>query len=1448
MDPSRAPGSPARVPATLEALRKDFAGETSLTGEKGRSLLRERFGWGERELALAEAMIQRTEFPFGDSHPNPYYKEASPLARYEAQLKALPEADRAFALREGALLSEYADKSSWYATESFPGAMKVVEGLANEINTASGGKAQMSAAKLDTAGFLSVLGEPKSFELDRAVAAKVGLEAPVLPGRAEAWRLMGGDYGARFEANIKGFAAYKEALARGEAHEAAASRGGERAASEFEALRARGADVAGRSAPDVGGARELVRGAAALPGRLLGRAWTEVFGDSGGRLYFTRTFAELVPFRGTADAVMRRAMQASLKEPGSVVGVLEANRIDTQKYSDCSVRANYNHPELAPVRDVLPYEDFLRIHEALVGSRLRDVGTYQFQKGHALYALGYELGESRTPTSGAELASMLRADGAVFGSVNFKMPRTLSPMDPTFSHAVVVNGAIRETGWNHVLSAAADRGWAKTAWGMVRAPRETLAELKNEGLWRFVVTDSNFSRPQLYSFSELRAMRLEATPLVSRSERVPGGGFAQMTPAEHMRRAALLQKRLKDVEVPPVYSGGLLERVTVGRQAKLGEAPVLMRADRKAALDIEGWLGAQKHLEVLPAAEARARFPELPKAVDIGRVSHFIVDPANPRQFATLEGHGDAVTLGRRGDGNFRWPLGVKNTAVRVTLEAEGLRVERLDGENVVLARGARLKVLEAAGAEAAGRALPEPVAEVGAAERPKVSDVWRSEREALAARLAAERRIDPAQAAKAIDAFNAELGLGPGIFAGMPDRVTDHFGRMAANPELLKRLPKAAAPGVQTAGRAAAPDLAPLAEGLRPADPAKLGNMEAAFPVVDAQGRPSYLKTAFYRGMDMDGAGTQNARIEVEAVKTAALKRDFTDPSQAPQAPAPAGVRLPEVLGFGTLDPATARALYGPRAPEVKGVQLETLPGRLLQSYMDMNTGEYRRADGSPVMTRSDFARLEGAVKRMHALGRGWGDFHDGQVLVRGEAGRLEFGLIDFGTVHQRTGPADAKFREIVADDLTRLSDLKTSLFGEKPSGGFDVGAAERGPTALERAHGRFNIFLGKGFYKATGGSFGILPETFGRNASGDPLIILERKTVPFSQLLPASLRPSHYLSIGVNAAPDLASKKSLIKAFGELTAPETLKRLGVGEPGGASGFRVVTENPALVAFAKRFEKDGWKVTPYEEGTGSLDKVQHWLQHPFASVRRLGESLLGIKRPDGRHIISRDFAPERAAVEAPLPDGGMFRALPAPANGVVPLPEAPGNLLRGVRGGAGENLLNAPNSPRAPPADVGAIDPNRLFGTSLTGRFNKAANHIREEAYITKAKQGVKGAHDAEGFKGFLEGKGRILSEKPVPGLEGVVLVEYKMFKMRPDRSVTDELQSGQTKKKTLFDPAVWSPEKLEALAEEVFGGVELLPAGQPTRVTYRNYTFVGYRDAETGGLASFGIEAWKE
>ncbi|MBI3299339.1 MAG: HEAT repeat domain-containing protein [Elusimicrobia bacterium] len=247
LDPGRAPGSPARVPATLEALRADFTGTMSLDGAAGESVLVKRFGWGRSDLARAEAMIQRTEFPFGDAHQNPHYKDASPLARYEAMLAAMSPADRAFVLREGPMLSEYGDKASWYALVDFPTAMRSVEGLANEINTVSGGKANMSAGKLDTADFMGIIGEAKAFELDLALARKFGMDAPDLPSSRRgaaapegdvAQRFLStleGDAGRRFASNLAGFQVYRDAIKAGKPHAEAVELASRRASAAFRA-------------------------------------------------------------------------------------------------------------------------------------------------------------------------------------------------------------------------------------------------------------------------------------------------------------------------------------------------------------------------------------------------------------------------------------------------------------------------------------------------------------------------------------------------------------------------------------------------------------------------------------------------------------------------------------------------------------------------------------------------------------------------------------------------------------------------------------------------------------------------------------------------------------------------------------------------------------------------------------------------------------------------------------------------------------------------------------------------------------------------------------------------------------------------------------------------------------------------------------------------------------
>jgi hypothetical protein len=241
-DPGRPPGTAARVPETIRALQRDFYGKAPLVRGARGSVLKSRFGWTRSDLNRAVAMIQRTEFPFGDSHPNPHYQRASPLARYTAMLRRLPPRDRRFVLREGAILSEYADKVSFYTQKSFRGALTSVRGLAQEINRGAGKKV-MTAGKLDTPQFLAQMGKRESFALDRKLARTLGIKNLRIPLRNEVLARLGRGPTRRLSANQAGFAAYQKALARGASERRAGRIGAKAARRVMKGMRARGRSI-----------------------------------------------------------------------------------------------------------------------------------------------------------------------------------------------------------------------------------------------------------------------------------------------------------------------------------------------------------------------------------------------------------------------------------------------------------------------------------------------------------------------------------------------------------------------------------------------------------------------------------------------------------------------------------------------------------------------------------------------------------------------------------------------------------------------------------------------------------------------------------------------------------------------------------------------------------------------------------------------------------------------------------------------------------------------------------------------------------------------------------------------------------------------------------------------------------------------------------------------------
>ena len=292
LDPLREPGKAARVPATIELLRADFEGRMSIHGEKGRSALKEVFGWDERKLAIAEAMIQRTEFPFDATHKNPAYAGSgnSPPERYEAMLRKLSPADQKFVLEEAAMLSEFADKSSWYATENFNGAAKIVDALAGEIN-AGIGKPVMDFSKLDTAGFLSTIGTEGAYAFDRGLAAKLGLPELGLLSRSQAWSLLP-EHGKVFEANLKGFENAKAALAKGESIDAAKALGAASAEAKL---------------------KEPVFGAGDQPSTQAARTALEAMDPAGVRGLASKADADLLGLPGVSGGSMRDLEPKSLK-------------------------------------------------------------------------------------------------------------------------------------------------------------------------------------------------------------------------------------------------------------------------------------------------------------------------------------------------------------------------------------------------------------------------------------------------------------------------------------------------------------------------------------------------------------------------------------------------------------------------------------------------------------------------------------------------------------------------------------------------------------------------------------------------------------------------------------------------------------------------------------------------------------------------------------------------------------------------------------------------------------------------------------------------------------------------------------------------------------------------------------------------------------------------------
>lgn len=170
IDPFREVGISPRVPATLEWM------------ENNKAEIINRFKWSERQFNVAKAIIMRTEFPFDENTRstsyNDFYKQKSPVERYKEMLKNLNKTEKEFVMQRGALLSEYADKASWYM-KPFPVARLAVRGLVNE---AQAEKKNVDLITLKTSDFLKKIGTSESFAFDYQIArlAIPGFHLPLI--------------------------------------------------------------------------------------------------------------------------------------------------------------------------------------------------------------------------------------------------------------------------------------------------------------------------------------------------------------------------------------------------------------------------------------------------------------------------------------------------------------------------------------------------------------------------------------------------------------------------------------------------------------------------------------------------------------------------------------------------------------------------------------------------------------------------------------------------------------------------------------------------------------------------------------------------------------------------------------------------------------------------------------------------------------------------------------------------------------------------------------------------------------------------------------------------------------------------------------------------------------------------------------------------------------------
>lgn len=212
--PRRSESQSPSVPETLKLLQNDFNQITSLTGEEGSSFLRKNLHWTKKDFLFAQAIIQRSEFPFSETQTNENYINTSPVQEYERIVtqiaKQHPESIKNI-LQESALFSEFSDKIGTYIFGDFYDAVHTVTLLMNETIPQ---EQQSDEFKFDYLingtynNFLSQLGMSNAWNFyDLNIASKLGLDHFLLPNKEDMFQSMPKEIAWRFQAFIESFTA-----------------------------------------------------------------------------------------------------------------------------------------------------------------------------------------------------------------------------------------------------------------------------------------------------------------------------------------------------------------------------------------------------------------------------------------------------------------------------------------------------------------------------------------------------------------------------------------------------------------------------------------------------------------------------------------------------------------------------------------------------------------------------------------------------------------------------------------------------------------------------------------------------------------------------------------------------------------------------------------------------------------------------------------------------------------------------------------------------------------------------------------------------------------------------------------------------------------------------------------------------------------------------------------